>query len=75
MTSRNRRAAPALMAVAKAVAAAKAPVAGAVRATKPRKRTDEVRLAELKTKLRDEDYMNGAILRIATVLSSRLTLR
>jgi hypothetical protein len=37
--------------------------------------SDQTRLAELKAKLRDEDYMNGAILRIATVLSARLTLR
>jgi len=33
------------------------------------------RLADLKAKLADEDYINGAILRIATVLSARLTLR
>ncbi len=38
-------------------------------------RSDPKRLAELKVKLADEDYMNGAILRIATVLSARLTLR
>lgn len=38
-------------------------------------RSDQNRLAELKAKLGDEDYMNGAILRIATVLSARLTLR
>jgi hypothetical protein len=38
-------------------------------------RTDQNRLAELKVKIGDEDYMNGAILRIATVLSARLTLR
>lgn len=38
-------------------------------------RSDQRRLAELKDKLGDEDYMNGAILRIATVLSARLTLR
>jgi hypothetical protein len=38
-------------------------------------RSDQKRLAELKLKLRDADYMNGAILRIATVLSARLTLR
>jgi hypothetical protein len=36
--------------------------------------SDQKRLAELKAKLGDEDYMNGAILRIATVLSARLTL-
>jgi hypothetical protein len=42
---------------------------------KASKRSDQARLAELKVKLGDEDYMNGAILRIATVLSSRLTLR
>jgi hypothetical protein len=39
------------------------------------KQADLKRIAELKCKLRDEDYMNGAILRIATVLSARLTLR
>jgi hypothetical protein len=39
------------------------------------RRNDPARLAELKSKLGDEDYMNGAILRIATVLSARLTLR
>jgi len=38
-------------------------------------RSDQRRLAELKDKLGDEDYMNGAILTIATVLSARLTLR
>lgn len=38
-------------------------------------RTDQRRLADLKVKLSDADYMNGAILRIATVLSARLTLR
>jgi hypothetical protein len=38
-------------------------------------RSDQERIAELKVKLRDDDYMNGAILRIATVLSARLTLR
>ena len=38
-------------------------------------RSDEKRLAELKAKLGDKEYMNGAILRIATVLSARLTLR
>lgn len=32
-----------------------------------------VNIRELKAKLRDEDYMAGAILRIATVLSARLT--
>jgi hypothetical protein len=38
-------------------------------------RTDQKRLAELKVKLGDPAYMDGAILRIATVLSARLTLR
>jgi len=53
----------------------------AVRATRTRgsyrsaSRTDQQRLAELKVKLGDPDYMEGAILRIATVLSARLTLR
>ncbi len=32
----------------------------------------EERIAEFKEKLRDEAYMAGAILRIATVISSRL---
>ncbi len=36
-------------------------------------RSDRDRIAELKDKLRDEAYMEGAILRIATVLSARLT--
>jgi hypothetical protein len=31
------------------------------------------RILELQAKLSDEDYMSGAILRIATVLSARLT--
>lgn len=34
--------------------------------------TEKARIAELKVKLRDEAYMAGAILRIATVLSARL---
>jgi hypothetical protein len=34
--------------------------------------TEQARIAELKDKLRDEAYMAGAILRIATVLSARL---
>jgi hypothetical protein len=38
-------------------------------------KNDQQRLAELKVKLGDPDYMEGAILRIATVLSARLTLR
>ena len=38
-------------------------------------KTDQRRLDELKVKLGDPDYMEGAILRIATVLSARLTLR
>jgi hypothetical protein len=57
--------------------------AGSAGARKPRSRggaygtmrADQERLAELKTKLGDPEYMNGAILRIATVLSARLTLR
>lgn len=36
-------------------------------------RNDPVRIAELKSKLGDDAYMAGAILRIATVLSARLT--
>jgi len=38
-------------------------------------RSDHRRLAELRDKLGDEVYVNGAIMRIATVLSARLTLR
>ncbi len=38
-------------------------------------RADQKRLADLKVKLSDPEYMNGAILRIATVLSAKLTLR
>jgi hypothetical protein len=84
------RISPASMAVARAVAkesappppaaarsqAAARPARGARRppGTKP-PRSDPMRLAELKVKLSDEDYMSGAILRIATVLSARLTLR
>lgn len=34
--------------------------------------TEKARIAELKNKLRDEAYMAGAILRIATVISARL---
>jgi hypothetical protein len=37
-------------------------------------KADQKRLAELKVKLGDPEYMEGAILRIATVLSARLTL-
>jgi hypothetical protein len=54
---------------------------GTLRATRTRgsyktaSKTDQKRLAELKIKLGDPDYMDGAILRIATVLSARLTLR
>jgi hypothetical protein len=70
------------------VAAASRPSASAasegsavLRTPKPRgsyktsSRTDQSRLAELKVKLGDPAYMDGAILRIATVLSARLTLR
>jgi hypothetical protein len=68
------------MSMAKAVTTAAAPAASppaaprraAVRASP---RSDQKRLAELKAKLGDEEYMNGAILRIATVLSAKLTLR
>jgi hypothetical protein len=35
-------------------------------------RGDASRIAELKAKLGDEEYMSGAILRIATVLSARI---
>jgi hypothetical protein len=42
---------------------------------RPASRSDQSRLAELKVKLGDPDYMEGAILRIATVLSASLTLR
>lgn len=64
---------PAGMAVARAVAKCPAP-RGARRAASSRP-DQAARIAELKLKLRDDDYMNGAILRIATVLSARLTLR
>ncbi|HOX32514.1 MAG TPA: hypothetical protein PLB91_09285 [Spirochaetales bacterium] len=36
-------------------------------------RSNEGRIAELRAKLGDDAYMSGAILRIATVLSARLT--
>jgi hypothetical protein len=73
------------MAVARVVAKCPAPVPakgkavsssarGGRRAASPRS-DQAARIAELKMKLRDDDYMNGAILRIATVLSARLTLR
>jgi|GEM_PF-2848956 len=54
---------------------------GTLRAARPRgayrtsSRSDLQRIEELKVKLGDPDYMDGAILRIATVLSARLTLR
>jgi hypothetical protein len=51
------------------------PARAATKRVSSAKETDLRRIAELKSKLRDEDYMNGAILRIATVLSARLTLR
>jgi hypothetical protein len=63
---------------AKTVATAAAKPAAAPRTRgsyKVSSRTDQQRLAELKVKLGDPDYMEGAILRIATVLSARLTLR
>jgi hypothetical protein len=34
--------------------------------------SEEARIAELRDKLRDEAYMAGAILRIATIMSARL---
>ena len=36
-------------------------------------RSDQGRIAELRAKIGDDAYMAGAILRIATVLSARLT--
>ncbi len=36
-------------------------------------RSNDGRIAELRAKLGDDAYMAGAILRIATVLSARLT--
>jgi hypothetical protein len=68
------------MAVAKAISKAPAPSASSRAIQAPprrnsRARGDQSRLAELKLKLSDEDYMNGAILRIATVLSASLTLK
>lgn len=56
-------------------AARSGPQRSAPGSKRPSARGDQSRLAELKVKLGDEDYMNGAILRIATVLSARLTLR
>jgi hypothetical protein len=58
-----------------AVSSAAVSSAQAPRPVKLSPRSDYKRLAELKEKLGDDDYMNGAILRIATVLSARLTLR
>jgi hypothetical protein len=72
---------PARMSVARAIAKSPAPESpGPVPKTRARGsataiRADQKRLADLKVKLRDPEYMNGAILRIATVLSARLTLR
>jgi hypothetical protein len=71
------------MSVAKAIAKGPAPTSASEgQARKPRARgsaralrADQNRLAELKLKLGDPAYMDGAILRIATVLSARLTLR
>jgi hypothetical protein len=74
MTSRKAEPIPARMAVARAQV--KVPAPGPRRASdRASPRSDQKRLADLKVKLSDPDYMNGAILRIATVLSSRLTLR
>lgn len=57
-------------------AAPRANRAPSVAARSVRRASDQAaRIAELKVKLRDDDYMDGAILRIATVLSARLTLR
>jgi hypothetical protein len=71
MTSRNER----RVAATEASATIAASPARARRPIKLSSRSDYKRLAELKEKLGDDDYMNGAILRIATVLSARLTLR
>jgi hypothetical protein len=60
MTSRNGIQAPAKIRAAK---------------MRPELRSDQKRLAELKIKLGDAEYMDSAIQRIATVLSARLTLR
>ena len=67
-------------AVAAAIAAAAKAGPGVAPRTRARGsatalRADQKRLAELKVQLSDPEYMNGAILRIATVLSARLTLR
>lgn len=79
MTSRNASSASALSSRAKSSAPAgpPRPASQTVRrgAGRASSRTDQKRLAELKVKLGDPDYMEGAILRIATVLSARLTLR
>jgi hypothetical protein len=83
MTSRNSRQTPARIHPAKMRAARICPAQMSVtRAitkgaapSRPFLRSDPKRLADLKIKLGDEAYMNSAILRIATVLSARLTLR
>lgn len=88
MTSRNTRPfpaklRPARMSVARAIAKTPAPSGASpntvcktrARGSAKAIRADQNRLAELKVKLGDPEYMNGAILRIATVLSARLTLR
>jgi hypothetical protein len=59
---------------APSVVPAQAAIARAAKG-RPASRSDQRRLAELKIKLGDPDYMDGAILRIATVLSAKLTLR
>jgi hypothetical protein len=56
-----------------APAQAKGSAASRPPGTKKAIAVDVRRIAELKAKLGDEAYMAGAILRIATVLSARLT--
>jgi hypothetical protein len=77
MISRNAQGKPEMtraanISVAAPPAARRAPPRASNRASP---RSDQRRLADLKVKLGDADYMNDAILRIATVLSARLTLQ
>ena len=66
---------PSREALSQAKRALAAAALGPGRTPRPHRGADQQRLAELKAKLVDDDYMNGAILRIATVLSARLTLK
>ena len=75
MTSRNAKHRPARMSARRAVSTDTLPPPHRRKPEPSARRGDPKRIAELKIKLRDQDYMNDAILRIATVLSARLTLR